>query len=232
MENISFTVLFVCVVVSVARYVCGCVFGCAFAHVGCWTRPQGKTQTHHESWFHRQLPRLQRSQYTTRLALLKLHHSNSTAHQHSAQNNSHVPRSEAENMLSSFEGARLLLSSRPCRFCGRRDRHQERRARFDLLAHYMPRIHVHVRQMSPSHFVNTTTRHVGYCGRNVDVCDHNDNRDLTRNPVRILLCCHVIQSSGSRTSLRDQCFLFAFVRIVSELRCPFGFGTTAASGDP
>ena len=42
---------------------------------------------------------------------------------------------------------------------------------------------------------------------------------------------------GSRTSLRDQCFLFAIVRIVAglrdvaELRCSLGFGTTAVSGD-
>ena len=50
---------------------------------------------------------------------------------------------------------------------------------------------------------------------------------------------------GSRTSLRDQCFLFAFVRIVAglisasfafvrivaELRCWLGFGTTAVSGN-
>ena len=55
------------------------------------------------------------------------------------------------------------------------------------------------------------------------------------------------QAIGSRTSLRDQCFLFAFVRIVAglrdpcclfafvrivvELRCSLGFGTTAVSGD-
>ena len=32
--------------------------------------------------------------------------------------------------------------------------------------------------------------------------------DLTWNPVCILLYCHVIQPSGSRTSLRDQCFLW------------------------
>ena len=39
------------------------------------------------------------------------------------------------------------------------------------------------------------------------------------------------QAIGSRTSLRDQSFLFAFVRIVAELRCSLGFGTTAVSGD-
>ena len=38
---------------------------------------------------------------------------------------------------------------------------------------------------------------------------------------------------GSRTSLRDQGFLFffAFARIVAEHRCTLGFGTTAVSGD-
>ena len=36
---------------------------------------------------------------------------------------------------------------------------------------------------------------------------------------------------GSRTSLRDPCCLFAFVRIVAELRCSLGSGTTAVSGD-
>ena len=51
---------------------------------------------------------------------------------------------------------------------------------------------------------------------------------------------------GLRTSLRDQCFLFfafvrivaglrdqylfAFERIIAELRCSLGFGTTAVSG--
>ena len=45
-------------------------------------------------------------------------------------------------------------------------------------------------------------------------CDTDANRDLTRNPFLTLKPCHVIQPSGSRTSLRDQCFLFAFVRIL------------------
>ena len=65
------------------------------------------------------------------------------------------------------------------------------------------------------------------------------------------LCSHPLvlprhPAIGSRTSLRDQCFLFAFVRIVAglrdqcfllafvrivvELRCSLGFGTTAVSG--
>ena len=46
----------------------------------------------------------------------------------------------------------------------------------------------------------------GACGRNVDTCDTDANRDLTRNPFLTLNPCHVIQPSGSRTSLRDQCF--------------------------
>ena len=45
-----------------------------------------------------------------------------------------------------------------------------------------------------------------HCGRNVDTCDTNANRDLTRNTFLILKTYHVIQPSGSRTSLRDQCF--------------------------
>ena len=44
------------------------------------------------------------------------------------------------------------------------------------------------------------------CGRNVDTCDTDAHRDLTRNPFLTLKPCHVIQPSGSRTSLRDQCF--------------------------
>ena len=40
-----------------------------------------------------------------------------------------------------------------------------------------------------------TIKVAGACGRNVDVCDHNDNRDLTRNPVRTLLYCRVIKKS-------------------------------------
>ena len=40
-----------------------------------------------------------------------------------------------------------------------------------------------------------TVKVAGACGRNVDACDHNDNRDVTRNPVRTLLYFHVIQSS-------------------------------------
>ena len=45
-------------------------------------------------------------------------------------------------------------------------------------------------------------------------CDTDANRDLTRHPFLTLKPCHVIQPSGSRTSLGDQCFLFAFVRIL------------------
>ena len=45
------------------------------------------------------------------------------------------------------------------------------------------------------------------CGRNVDTCDTDANRDLTRNPILTRESCHVIQPSCSRTSLRDQCFL-------------------------
>ena len=51
------------------------------------------------------------------------------------------------------------------------------------------------------------------CGRNVDTCDTDANRDLTRNPFPTLKPCNVIQPSGSRTSLRDQCF-FCFVHIL------------------
>ena len=53
----------------------------------------------------------------------------------------------------------------------------------------------------------------GACGRNVDTCDTDANRDLTRNPFLTLKPCHVIQPSGSRTSLRDQCF-FCHVHIL------------------
>ena len=73
-----------------------------------------------------------------------------------------------------------------------------------------------------------TIKVAGACGRNVDTCDTDANRDLTRSPILTLKPCHAIQPSGSRTSLRDQCF-FAFVHIVAELRCSFGFGTSAVS---
>ena len=39
------------------------------------------------------------------------------------------------------------------------------------------------------------SKNISYCGRNIDVCDYNDNRDLTRNPVRTLLYCRVIKPS-------------------------------------
>ena len=44
------------------------------------------------------------------------------------------------------------------------------------------------------------------CGRNVDTCDTDANRDLTRNPILNLKPCHVIQPSRSRISLRDRRF--------------------------
>ena len=53
----------------------------------------------------------------------------------------------------------------------------------------------------------------GACGRNVDNCDTDANRDLIRNTFLTLKTCHVIQPSGSRTSPRDQCF-FCFVHIL------------------
>ena len=58
---------------------------------------------------------------------------------------------------------------------------------------------------APVNLVSCRSHRVKRVGRNVDVCDHNDNRDLKLNPVCILLYFHVLQPSGSRTSLRDQC---------------------------
>ena len=69
-----------------------------------------------------------------------------------------------------------------------------------------------------------------YCGRNVDTCDTNANNDLTRNTFLTLKTYHVIQPSGSRTSLRDQCF-FCLVHIFVEFCYSLGFGTTGVSGD-
>ena len=67
-----------------------------------------------------------------------------------------------------------------------------------------------------------------HCGRNVDTCDTDANRDLTRNPFLTLKPCHVIQPSGSRTSLTDPCFFcIHFVEFCFSL----GFGTTEVSGD-
>ena len=43
--------------------------------------------------------------------------------------------------------------------------------------------------------VKSPSKVAGACERNVGVCDHNDHRDLTRNPVRIPLYCRVIQPS-------------------------------------
>ena len=54
------------------------------------------------------------------------------------------------------------------------------------------------------------------CGRDVDTCDINANRDLTRNTFLALKTYHVIQPSGSRTSLRDRC-LFCLVHILWSL---------------
>ena len=71
----------------------------------------------------------------------------------------------------------------------------------------------------------------GACERNVDTCDTDANRDLTRNPILSLKPCHVIQPSGSRTSLRYQCF-FCLVHIFVEFCYSLGFGTTEVSGDP
>ena len=51
-------------------------------------------------------------------------------------------------------------------------------------------------------------------GENVKgTCDTDANRDLTRNSILTLKPCHVIQPSGSRTSLRDPCF-FCLVHIL------------------
>ena len=53
---------------------------------------------------------------------------------------------------------------------------------------------------------------------------------MTRNTFLALKTYHVIQPSGSRTSLRDQCFL-CLVYIFVEFCYSVGFGTTAVSGD-
>ena len=68
------------------------------------------------------------------------------------------------------------------------------------------------------------------CGRNVDTCDTNANLHLTRNMILTLKTYHVIQPSGSRTSLRNQCF-FCLVHILVEFCYSLGFGTTGVSGD-
>ena len=68
------------------------------------------------------------------------------------------------------------------------------------------------------------------CDRNVNTCDTDANRDLIRNPILTLPPCHVMQPSGSRTSLRNQCF-FYLVQIFVEFCYSLGFGTTAVSGD-
>ena len=65
----------------------------------------------------------------------------------------------------------------------------------------------------------------GARGRNVDTCDTNAHRDLTRNTLLTLKTYHVIQPSGSRTSQRDQCF-FCLVHISVEFCYSLGFGTT------
>ena len=70
-----------------------------------------------------------------------------------------------------------------------------------------------------------------YCGRNVDTCDTNANRDLTQNTFLSLKTYRVIQpSTGSRTSLRDQCF-FCRVHISLEFCYSLGFGPTGVSGN-
>ena len=56
------------------------------------------------------------------------------------------------------------------------------------------------------------------------------HRDLTRNTFLTLKTYHVILPSGSRTSLRDQCF-FCLVHISVEFCCSLGFGTTGVSGN-
>ena len=68
------------------------------------------------------------------------------------------------------------------------------------------------------------------CRRNVDTCDTNANRDLTRNTFLTLKTCHVIQPSDSRTSLRDQCLFLLCTHFV-EFCYSLGFGTTGVSGD-
>ena len=70
----------------------------------------------------------------------------------------------------------------------------------------------------------------GACGRNVDTCDTDANRDLKWNPVLTLQPCHVAQPSGWRASLRDQCF-FCLEHILWSFCYSLGFGTTAVSGD-
>ena len=54
-----------------------------------------------------------------------------------------------------------------------------------------------------------TIKVAGACGRNVDVCDHNDNRDLTLKPCShpVVLPRHPAVSSQGQ-NLRDQCLPF------------------------
>ena len=67
------------------------------------------------------------------------------------------------------------------------------------------------------------------CGRYDHTCDTNAHRDQIRNTFLTLKTCHVIQPSGSRTSLRDQCF-FCLVHISVEFCYSLGFSTTGVSG--
>ena len=69
----------------------------------------------------------------------------------------------------------------------------------------------------------------GACGRYYHTSDTNAHRDLTPNTFLTLKTYHVIHPSGSRTSLRDQCF-FCLVHISVEFGYSLGFGTTGDRG--
>ena len=78
--------------------------------------------------------------------------------------------------------------------------------------------------------VKSPLKVAGACGRNDDTCDTNANGDLTRNTFLTLKTYHVIQPSGSRTCLRDQCF-FCLVHISVEFCYSLSFGIAGDSGN-